>query len=180
MNKPYNIILILMLIMNVVIGGALFHQTSLLTEYKSKINNLELKVEDLDGVIKERIVPGLREVSNKDDWITRNTYTKNGKVILEVMEDPSLRAGKSFGYIFSFSEPFETFNRKELAIYAYHKETGDKITVVPPKIITNPSSGYPSLERFIAFFKIPISGLWRFEAEIDGEFYADVILLVKE
>ncbi|MBS4192837.1 hypothetical protein KHA94_22150 [Bacillus sp. FJAT-49705] len=180
MNKPYNIILILVLIMNIVMGVALFKQNSLLIEYKSKINELEVKVEDLDDVVKERIVSGLREISNKDNWNTRNEFTKNRKVILRVMEDPSLRAGKSFGYIFSFSEPFETFNRKELAIYAYHKETGNKITVVPPKIITDPSYGYPSLEHFTATFIIPISGLWRYEVEIDGEFYADVILMVKK
>jgi hypothetical protein len=180
MNKPFNIILILVFILNIVMGIALFQQNTLLDEYKSKISNLEIKVEDLDGVVKEQIVPGLKEISNKDNWNVRKKYIKNGKVVLGIMEDPSLRAGKSFGYIFSFSEPFEMFEGKELAIYAYHKETGDKITVVPPNIVTEPSPGHSSLERFVAFFEIPLSGMWRYEVEIDGKFYADVILSVEE
>lgn len=89
-------------------------------------------------------------------------------------------AGKPYGYLFHFTAPFETFKGKDLAIYAYHKETGEKVTVVSPQTIKEPSSGYSSLERFTATFEVPFSGLWRYEVVLDDEFYADVVLLVKE
>ncbi|MFD1737962.1 hypothetical protein ACFSCX_15605 [Bacillus salitolerans] len=180
MNKPYNIILLFVLLTNIMMGFLLFQQNSLLTEYKQKITSLEVRLEDLDDAIEEQMIPSLRELQHKDNWEVRDVFIKNGKRILGVMPDPGLRAGKVFGYIFSFSEPFETFTGKELAIYAYHKETGDRIIAVAPKIITELSTGYPSLERFTATFEIPIGGLWRYEVEIDGEYYADVVLQIND
>ncbi|MGE6260754.1 hypothetical protein ACQKCU_23230 [Heyndrickxia sporothermodurans] len=69
--------------------------------------------------------------------------------------DPNLVAGKPFGYIFHFIAPFETFKGKKLAIYAYHKETGEKITAVSPFAIKEPSPRYSSLERFTTTFEVP-------------------------
>ncbi|MET0787555.1 MAG: hypothetical protein ABWY25_12720 [Paenisporosarcina sp.] len=97
-----------------------------------------------------------------ENWEVRKEFIKDEKVILTVAADPSLVAGKSFGYLFHFTEPFE-FKGKKLAVYATNKETGAKITVVSPKTIKEPSSGYTSLERFTANFDIPIGGLWRYE-----------------
>ncbi|WP_100405658.1 hypothetical protein [Bacillus solitudinis] len=113
------------------------------------------------------------------EWEERDEYVKDGEVLLTVAPDPGLVAGTSFGYLFHFTAPFEIFEGKELAIYAYHKETGDKITAVSSKKIDEPSSGYSSLERFTATFAVPKSGLWRYEVIVDGEFYADVVLSIK-
>jgi hypothetical protein len=113
-------------------------------------------------------------------WEERNEYVEDGKVILAVHTDPYLNAGEPYGYLFSFTESFETFEGKELAIYAYHKETGDKITAVSPIIIREQDSSSSILERFIVNFEIPKSGLWRYEVVLDGEFYADVVLSVVE
>ncbi len=44
--------------------------------------------------------------------------------------DRALTAGGSYGYLFHFTEPFETFKGKELGINAYHKETEEKTTAV--------------------------------------------------
>ena len=90
-----------------------------------------------------------------------------------------MQAGNHFLYLFHFTAPFETFEGKELGIYAYHKETGENITAVSPITIKEPSSGYSSLERFTATFEVPYSGMWRYEVELDGLFYADVVLFVK-
>ncbi|QED46587.1 hypothetical protein [Cytobacillus dafuensis] len=117
-------------------------------------------------------------LSKTIDWKPRNEYAENDKVLFSIFPDPNLVAGKSYGYMFSFAEPFETYKGKKLAMYAYHKETGERITAVPPEKITEPSSGYPSLNRFTTFFELPIGGLWRIEVEFDGKFYGDVILNV--
>ncbi|WP_316572070.1 hypothetical protein [Neobacillus sp. YIM B06451] len=114
-----------------------------------------------------------------DNWEQRNEYVKDGKVLLQVFPDPALYAGKPFGYIFHFTAPFETFRGKELAIYAYHKQTGEKITALSPEKIKEPTSGYSTLERFTATFSVPRSGLWRYEVVLDGKFYADVVFAVK-
>ena len=127
-------------------------------------------------------------IRTKDFWSSRSKeikeirdiYVKDGKVLLMVAPDPSLSAGKPYGYLFDFTAPFETFKGKELAIFAYHKETGEKITGLPPETIKEPSTGYSTLERFTATFAVPKSGLWRYEVVLEGEFYADVVLVVKE
>jgi hypothetical protein len=127
-------------------------------------------------------------IRTKDFWSSmsketkdnRDVYVKDGKVLLLVAPDPSLSAGKPYGYLFHFTAPFETFKGKELAIYAYHKETGEKITGLSPETIIEPSTGYSTLERFTATFSVPKSGVWRYEVVLDGEFYADVVLAVKE
>jgi hypothetical protein len=36
-----------------------------------------------------------------------------------------------------------------------------------------------SLDRFTINFKLPLSGLWRYEVVLDDEIYGDVILSVK-
>jgi len=114
------------------------------------------------------------------DWEVRDEYVKDGEILLTVAPDPTLVAGKPFGYLFHFTGPFETFEGKDLAIYAFHKEAEKKLTVVAPKTITEPSSGYSSLQRYTATFEVPVGGLWRYEVVLDDEFYADVVLSVKE
>ncbi|MDP5273256.1 hypothetical protein [Chengkuizengella axinellae] len=123
------------------------------------------------------------EESNSEvllDSKTRDQYIENGEVLFTIFPDPGLVAGKSFGYVISFSESFETYKGKELSIYAYHEETGKQIIAFPPEIITEPSSGYLSLNRFTFSFELPLSGLWRYEIILDKEVYGDVILDVKE
>ena len=122
----------------------------------------------------------LSNFMSKETIENRDIYVKDGEVLLLVAPDPSLSAGKPYGYLFHFTAPFETFKGKELAIYAYHKETGEKITGLPPETIKEPSTGYSTLERFTATFSVPKSGLWRYEVVLDGEFYADVVLAVNE
>ncbi|WP_232698219.1 hypothetical protein [Brevibacillus daliensis] len=112
-------------------------------------------------------------------WQIRHDYTKNGDVLFRVYPDPELSSGKPYGYMISFMEPFETYKDKELTINAYHKESGKKITALPPTKITEQSSGYPSLNRFTTRFELPLSGLWRFEVALNGENYGDVVLDVK-
>lgn len=117
---------------------------------------------------------------SKENIENRDIYVKDGKVLLLVAPDPALSAGKPYGYLFHFKAPFETFKGKELAIYAYHKETGEKITGLSPETIKEPSTGYSTLERFTTTFSVPKSGVWRYEVVVDGEFYADVVFTVKE
>jgi hypothetical protein len=115
----------------------------------------------------------------ENEWTYREEYVKDGTTLLTVAPDPFLESGKPFGYLFHFTAPFETFEGKELGIYAYHEKTGEKITVVSPITIKEPSSGYSTLERFTATFEVPYGGSWRYEVELDGVFYADVVLFVK-
>jgi hypothetical protein len=113
-------------------------------------------------------------------WEFRNKYSSNGKELFSVFEDPYLSAGKPFGYIFSFKEPFDAYKGKEIEIYATHKETGERINVLPSKKITEPSSGYSSLGRFTTMLMVPEDGLWKYEVFFDKKLYGDVVLLVGE
>ena len=115
-----------------------------------------------------------------DDWGIRNEYVEGNKLKFSVFPDPYLKAGKPFGYIFRFEEPFERFYNKELAIYATNKKTGDKITALPPIRITETSPGYSSLQRFTATFEIPYGGLWKYEVFLNGEIYGNVILELED
>ena len=115
-----------------------------------------------------------------NDWEVRDKYVENNKVIFKVYPDPGLSAGEPYGYLFSFSEPFEVFKGKELAIYAQHLESGNRITALAPKKITDPSPGYSSLERFTHTFEVPAGGFWKYEVYVDDQFLGDVILLVNE
>lgn len=111
-------------------------------------------------------------------WEVRNEYFIDDELLFRVFPDPTLTAGEPYGYLIHFTEPFETFEGKKLAIYAVHKETGKRETAMSPMTITEPSPGYSSLERFTATFKLPYKGLWRYEIVLDEQFYGDVILMV--
>ena len=115
-----------------------------------------------------------------DDWKVRTEYIKNGKVLFAVFPDPTLSAGKPAGYMISFKESFETFKGKKITIYVYHKETGKRVTALSPQTISEPSPGYPSLNRFTTNFTLPLSGLWRYEVVLNDQIYGDVILSVNE
>lgn len=156
-------------------NGADRHIPSLMSLPKSGMWKLDAYFGDkLFGSVFVRVYD-----ETKGEWKYRDEYAKDGIVLLSLAPDPVLEAGKPFGYLFHFTAPFETFEGKELAIYAYNKETGEKITAVSPIKIEEPSSGYSSLERFTATFEVPYGGLWRYEVVLDGEFYADVVLFVK-
>jgi hypothetical protein len=113
-------------------------------------------------------------------WQVIHDYKENQKVVFSIFPDPELHAGKPNGYIFSFKEPFDIFKGKELSILAVHKETGQRIEVLSPQKITEPSPGYSSLQRFTTSFQVPYSGLWRYEVYLDGEAYGDVVVSVAE
>lgn len=107
-------------------------------------------------------------------------YDHQGNELLAVYPDPELKAAQPYGYLFHFTAPFETFQDRTLAIYATHLRTGFRQLAAVPTVITEPSSGYPSLGRHTASFSLPISGMWRYEVELDGKPYADVDLPVQE
>lgn len=46
-------------------------------------------------------------IGQKSDWEVRNEYVENNEVLFSVFPDPQLSAGKPYGYMFSFTEPFE-------------------------------------------------------------------------
>ena len=121
-----------------------------------------------------------KETVMNQEWQVRNEYKKDGSILLTVNPEPNLIAGKPFGYVFHFTAPFKIFEGKELAIYAYHKETEEKITALNPIKIKEPSPGYSTLERFTVNFEVPQSGLWRYEVILDNEFYADVVFSIKD
>ncbi|MFC5734017.1 hypothetical protein [Cytobacillus gottheilii] len=114
----------------------------------------------------------------ENQWEIREEYSKNNKVLFNVSPDPYLTAGKSYGYIFSFKESFNTYRGKEIEIYAIHKETGDRINVLTPFKISEPTPGYSSLGRFTASLTVPESGIWKYEVYFDKKLYGDVVLLV--
>lgn len=114
----------------------------------------------------------------ESEWEVRNEYSKKGKVLFSVSPDPNLSAGKPYGYMFSFKEPFAAYKGKEIEIYATHKGTGKRINVFSSKKITEPSSGYASLDRFISTFIVPEDGIWKYEVFFNKKLYGDVVLSV--
>ncbi|MGD6802622.1 hypothetical protein [Rossellomorea aquimaris] len=115
-----------------------------------------------------------------EDWAIRDEYGQNDNEKFSIISEPGLTAGKPSGYLFSFQEPFETYQGKELTINAHNKETGEKIIAAASEKIRKPSPGYSSLQRYTASFEIPYGGLWKYEVLLDGKFYGDVILSVNE
>lgn len=107
-------------------------------------------------------------------------YDRQGNELLTVYPEPELKAAQQAGYLFHFTAPFETFQDRTLAIYATHQHTGFRQLVAVPTVITEPSSGYTSLGRHTVSFSLPLSGMWRYEVELDGKPYANVDLPVQE
>lgn len=121
------------------------------------------------------------EILNKtSDWEVRYDYMEEGKVLFSINPDPALSIAKPYGYMFNFAEPFGTYKGKKLEIYAYHKDMGERIETLYATLITEPSPGYSSLNRFTTSFELPLSGLWRIEVVLDEQIYGDVIISVKE
>lgn len=114
----------------------------------------------------------------ENDWEVREEYSKNSKVLFNVFPDPYLSAGKPYGYVFSFKEPFNTYKGKDIEIYAIHKKNGDRINVLTPLKIMEPTPGYSSLDRFTTSFTVPESGIWKYEVYFDEKLYGDVVLSI--
>lgn len=112
--------------------------------------------------------------------VERTAYYENDRLLFEVYPDPGLRAGRDYGYIFHFTAPFKELEGKELAIYAVHLKTGLRVTALSPMPVTEPSSGYQGLERLTVQFQLPLGGFWRYEVELDGGPYGNVVLDVGE
>lgn len=128
-------------------------------------------------LVLDRTMPWQRE---GDAFEARHTYYDNGTLLLEVFPEPELKAGTTQGYIFHFTAPFSELKGKELAIEAVHLPSKQTVIAVEPTVVEEPSSGYPSLERFTARFALPLSGMWRYEVRLNDEYYADVVLEVGE
>jgi len=126
---------------------------------------------------------GVKQGTNqtiKNEWKIRNDYSRNGKILFSVSPDPYLFAGKPFGYLFSFKEPFDTYKGKYIEIYAIHKETGERINVLTSEKITEPSPGYSSLGRFTTTLTVPKGGLWKYQVYLNNKLYGDVVLSVRD
>jgi hypothetical protein len=127
------------------------------------------------------INPGFyHNTKESEDWQVRQIYKKNGEILFTVNPDPLLEAGKRTGYMISFNAPFEEFSGKSLEIDAIHKDSGIQIIVDPGHIIKEPSPGYPSLGRYVTFFGLPLSGVWRYQVKLNGVIYGDAVLHVNE
>ncbi|MCU9614581.1 hypothetical protein OEV98_13635 [Caldibacillus lycopersici] len=147
----------------------------LLTTFAVAIIVFLIYIDIFGGPIQQGAAPTIEST-----WQVRHGYEHDGKMLLEVFPDPTLSAGKPYGYLFHFTEPFVAYDGKTMEIYATQKETGDRIHVLPAEKITEPSVGYDSLEQFVATFEIPKSGIWKLMIYFDKEFYGDVVLFVDE
>ena len=134
---------------------------------------------DLANLI-PRGTEGLRPDSQNMTEEVQTEYRRNGTVLFQVFPDSNLIAGVQMGYMIHFTQSFDTFSGKLLAIEAYHLESGKQVTVLAPETITEPSPGYESLERFITRFSLPFGGTWRFEVELNERPYGDFVLDVRE
>lgn len=111
----------------------------------------------------------------------RTSYMSNGKKLFEVAPGGDLTAGEPAGMIISFKEPFDRYRGKTLAIHAIHLASGVEETLVAGHQITQPSSGYSTLERYaLPSAGLPLSGYWRIIVEWDGEWYGDAVLEARE
>jgi hypothetical protein len=66
MKKTYYLVLFIVLTINVVTAVVILKQNSLLNEYKHKITNLEVRMEDLDDAVENDVVPRLQKILNED------------------------------------------------------------------------------------------------------------------
>lgn len=108
----------------------------------------------------------------------RQTYYKDGRQLLQVFPDPEMKAGQTYGYIFSFAELGVEEEGKTLAIEAVHLATDRRETVIKPYVLTPEALANTSFERYTASFALPLEGFWQFEVLVDGTFYADAIVSV--
>ncbi|WP_409251672.1 hypothetical protein V1502_16250 [Bacillus sp. SCS-153A] len=136
-------------------------------------------------LISAQLLPGHGNNPNSSpaspvEWEVRDRYVEDGVQKFTVFPEPELTAGKPAGYLFSFGEPYKTYEGKMLSIDAYNQTTGDRINVVTPTEVTEPSPGYSSLQRFTARFEIPYGGMWKYVVLLDGEYYGEVVLAVNE
>jgi len=111
---------------------------------------------------------------------TRTEYIKNGKLIFQVFPEEKVVAGVHQGYVLHFTQPMASFLGKKISIEGYHSISGKRLTVMSPVIITEPSSGYETLERFTTGFTLPLGGTWKFEVKLNEQLYGDFVLTAQE
>lgn len=110
----------------------------------------------------------------------RTEYRKNGQMIFQVFPEENVVAGVMQGYVLHFTQPIDVFLGKNISIEGYHAKSGKRLTVMSPVTITEPSSGYETLERFTTGFSLPLGGTWTFEVKLNEQFYGDFVLAVQE
>lgn len=113
-----------------------------------------------------------------NEWDTRDTYQVNNQELFTLFPDPTVTANGEYGYLFSFKEPFETYEGKDISIYAINKNNGERLMVLPAETINAPSPGYNTLNRFTTVFSLPEAGIWKLEIRFDNQYYGDVVLAV--
>ena len=143
----------------------------------TKLSNIEVEQEIYRDEIEVRTTSNS---SIQNNFEVRHEFNRDGKEVFSVLADPALKAGDPFGYIFSFQEPFDIFEGKELSITAVNQESGERVQALDPLKITEPSSGYSSLQRFTTTFEIPYGGLWMYEVYLDGDGYGEVAVDVAD
>ncbi|MEK3884504.1 hypothetical protein [Paenibacillus sp. PL2-23] len=120
------------------------------------------------------------EPSTRQDALSQwASYNQQGELLYRINPDPNVQAGKSYGYIFSFEAPFDTFEGKQLAIMAKHTLTGQQIPI-STELIQSPSPGYDSLNRYSVQFTLPSGGVWVTTVRIDGEVYGESLMVLQE
>ncbi|MBP1990068.1 DUF4871 domain-containing protein [Paenibacillus eucommiae] len=115
------------------------------------------------------------------NWLKMENSAKTpGGLLFTIFPDPELAAGKPYGYMLHFNADFEQFAGKSLSIRAVHLKSGTVVDAMPEQLITEPSPGYDSLERFTVTFGLPLSGLWRYEVLLNGSLYGSMELEVND
>lgn len=109
-------------------------------------------------------------------WQVRSEFKKNGKVLFRVTSDPGLSAGKPYNYRIQFTDAMKKSSDKAMSIVATHKDTGTKVVALPRQEFES-----DGIEQPLTFKAgLPLGGLWKYDIELDGVVYGDVVLDVQE
>jgi hypothetical protein len=109
-------------------------------------------------------------------WQIRSEFKKNGKLLFRVTSDPGLSAGKPFKYNIQFTNAMTKSSDKVMSIVATHKDTGTKVVALPKQEFNS-----DGIEQPLTFNAgLPLSGLWKYDIELDGVVIGDVVMEVQE
>ncbi|MCR2808040.1 hypothetical protein [Paenibacillus soyae] len=112
-------------------------------------------------------------------WHEGTAFNEQGELLFTIYPDPNVTAGVTFGYLFSFEASFHAFEGKRLEIQAEHRRTGVR-EELSSELITTPSSGYDSLQRYTAQFALPIGGEWIITVLLDDVPYGNSLLTLED
>jgi hypothetical protein len=122
----------------------------------------------------------VNENNINEELVLTNQVIKNGEMVVEASPGGGFVAGTPAGCWWSIHFSFEEIKNKSFKVIATHPKTNQQFSEIELARIGDKGIDYNGLTRVSSEFKIPSSGVWKFDVYIDGDLLGSVFFDVPD